>query len=213
MKFVLFVEGHTERKAIPSFLKRWLDPRLDRPVGIKSVRFEGWAELVDDVEKRAQVYLDDQDGSDVIAVVSLLDLYGPTIYPRHAESAADRERWGREHIQGKVNRESFRHFFAIHETEAWLLSQPNIFPAAVREVLPTKTAAPEQVNFDEPPAHLLNRLYKQTTRRGYKKVVYGGQLFEKLDPNIAYDKCPTLRSLLDEMLALARTAGLGSTLE
>ncbi len=40
MNFALFVEGHTER-AIPAFLKRWLDPRLSQPVGIKPVRFKG----------------------------------------------------------------------------------------------------------------------------------------------------------------------------
>lgn len=47
MKFVLFVEGHTEQKAVPSFLKRWLDPRLRQPVGIRTVRFDGWGELPD----------------------------------------------------------------------------------------------------------------------------------------------------------------------
>ena len=36
MKFILFVEGRTEHKAIPSFLKRWLDPQLSKPVGVKS---------------------------------------------------------------------------------------------------------------------------------------------------------------------------------
>ena len=38
MKFVLFVEGHTER-AIPEFLKRWLDPQLSQRAGIQTVRF------------------------------------------------------------------------------------------------------------------------------------------------------------------------------
>jgi hypothetical protein len=28
MKFVLFVEGHTEKKAVPRFLKKWLDPQV-----------------------------------------------------------------------------------------------------------------------------------------------------------------------------------------
>jgi len=28
MKFILFVEGYTEDKALPQFLKKWLDPRL-----------------------------------------------------------------------------------------------------------------------------------------------------------------------------------------
>jgi len=78
MKFILFVEGHTENKAIPSFLKQWLDPKLSKPVGIKSVRFEGWPELVKDSPTKANLYLS-QDS--VIAVIALLDLYGPTIYP------------------------------------------------------------------------------------------------------------------------------------
>ena len=46
MKFVLFVEGYTEKKALANFFKRWLDPKLDKSVGIQVVRFEGWADLV-----------------------------------------------------------------------------------------------------------------------------------------------------------------------
>ena len=92
MKFVLFVEGHTEQKAVPSFLKRWLDPKLHQPVGIKSVRFDGWAELVKDVETKAHMHL---KSPDVIAVVSLLDLYGPTFYPAEILTASQRQQWGR----------------------------------------------------------------------------------------------------------------------
>jgi len=208
MRFVLFVEGHTEQKAVPSFLKRWLDPRLGQPVGIKSVRFDGWPELIEEVDRKAHLHLEGSTRNDVIAVISLLDLYGPTIYPAQLQSAADRDQWGKEHIEKKVNHKKFRHFFAVHETEAWLLSQPEIFPGDVRKVFPKKVETPEQVNFDEPPAHLLNNLYKQVTRRTYKKVVYGGQLFSKLDPDVAYDKCPKLKVLLDEMLTLAKAAGL-----
>lgn len=52
MRFILFVEGHTEDKALPGFLKRWLDPRLKKPVGIKTVRFEGWQELIKDSRQK-----------------------------------------------------------------------------------------------------------------------------------------------------------------
>jgi len=37
MKFILFVEGHTENKVLAKFLKQWLDPQTDNPVGIKTV--------------------------------------------------------------------------------------------------------------------------------------------------------------------------------
>jgi hypothetical protein len=205
MKFVLFVEGHTEQKAVPSFLKRWLDPKLQQPVGIKSVRFDGWSELVKDVETKAHMYL---ESPDVIAVVSLLDLYGPTIYPPEMLTASQRQQWGKTYIEQKVRHAKFLHAFAVHETEAWLLSQPALFPREVRDLFPSKIMTPEQVNFNEPPAYLLNRLYKQAKLATYKKVVYGSQLFSKLDPDAAYQKCPQLGALLDEMLKLARAAGL-----
>lgn len=158
MKFILFVEGHTEYKAVPAFLKRWLDSRLRQPVAIKSVRFEGWTQLVDDVSKKAQLYLNGSAHADVITVISLLDLYGPTIYPPHCHSADDRLRWGKDHLERKVNHKRFRHFFAVHETEAWLLSDPNIFPREIRDRVLRSSATPEKVNSNSPPAKLLDNL-------------------------------------------------------
>ncbi len=208
MKFVLFVEGHTERKAVPPFLKRWLDHRLELAVGVKPVRFEGWSEFLDDVKKKAHMHLEGPGSDDVIAVVGLLDLYGPTFYPEDKKTAAQRLKWATDHVQKLVGHTRFRQFFAVHEVEAWLLSQPDVFPSDVRKILPTKIEVPEKVNFDEPPAYLLSRLYRQATRKNYKKVTYGPNLFEKLDPNVAYAKCPNLRHLLDAMLKLAKNSGL-----
>ena len=71
-----------------------------------------------------------------------------------------------------------------------------------------KVAQPEEVNFAEPPAKLLDRIYKQQTKRNYKKTTYGKQLFAKLDPASAAAKCPYLKAMLDEMLTLAKAAGL-----
>lgn len=208
MKFVLFVEGHTERKAVPSFLKRWLDTRLDQPVGVKPVRFEGWSEFLDDVKKKAHMYLDGPSSDSVLAVVGLLDLHGPTIYPEDKKTAPERLEWATGHIEGLVRHDRFRQFFAVHEIEAWLLSQPSVFKSDVRDLLPKKIKHPETVNFEDPPACLLNRIYKQATRKNYKKVSYGRDLFERLDPGAAYRKCPNLKHLLDTMLALAKQAGL-----
>jgi hypothetical protein len=36
-------------------------------------------------------------------------------------------------------------------------------------------------------------------------VVNGKELFRRLDPNIAYGKCPNLKELLDKMLELAKS--------
>jgi hypothetical protein len=209
MKFRLLIEGYTERKALPSFLKRWLDPRLNKSVGISTDRFDGWAELVKDVPKIARMYLDSPTASrDVIAVIALIDLYGPTIYPEDKKTPEERYAWAKRHIEDQVGREKFRQYFAVHETEAWLLSDPKLFSADIRKALPAKIAKPETVNFDTPPGKLLENLYLAKLRRKYKKVTDGDDLFEKLDPEVAYEKCPYLRAMLDDMLQLARDAGL-----
>jgi len=210
MKFVLFVEGHTEKKALPQFLKKWLDLKLEersiQPVGIKVVRFEGWPQFVKDTPQKARMHLNEPGKNDVIAVIALLDLYGPTFYPATLTDRNDRHDWAKKHMEDQVGDPRFFQFFAVHEVEAWLLSDPGIFPVDVRNAFPAKVDQPETVNFTEPPAKLLERLYPLHTGRSYKKVVNGKELFGKLDPNIAYGKCPKLKVLLDKMLGLAEAS-------
>jgi hypothetical protein len=200
MKYILFVEGHTEKKAVPEFLKRWLDKKISPPVGLKVVRFEGWPELKKDSPKKARLYL---EKSDVIAVVALLDLYGPAIYPADKVSVAERYKWAKTYLEGQVNSPRFFQFFAVHEVEAWLLSDPQIFSFEIRNSLGKKSEHPETVNFNEPPGKLLDRLFKQKTEHTYKKVTQGQQLFKKLDPFVAYGKCPYLKQMLDKMCDIA----------
>ena len=208
MKFVLFVEGHTEKKSIAPFLKRWLDPKLKQSVGFQVVRFDGWAEMVKDLPNKACRYLEGPDRAQIIAVVALLDLYGPTIYPGHLTSAEERCRWAVEDLTRKVSQEKFRMFFAIHEVEAWLLARPELFPPTVVNKFPGRVQHPETVNFDTPPAKLLNALYNQALKRNYNKVVFGSNFFPALDPEVVYQKCPHFAEMMDEMLRLAHEAGL-----
>jgi hypothetical protein len=208
MKFVLFVEGHTEKKAIAPFLKRWLDPRLRQPVGIQTVRFDGWAEMDKDMNRKACLYLQSPGSREIIAVVALLDLYGPTFYPAHLKTAQERYQWAVQEITRKVAQERFRMFFAVHEVEAWLLSKPDLFPKEVASKFPGKVQHPESVNFDAPPAKLLDGIYYQYLKRHYNKVVNGSDFFKSLNPNDVYLKCPYFASMMDELLRLAHQAGL-----
>jgi hypothetical protein len=201
MKFVLFVEGHTEKKALPGFFKRWFDPRLNQPVGIQVVRFDGWSELCKDSPVKAGMYVKKKD---VIAVIALLDLYGPAIYSNTSKSACECYDEAKREIETKVCCEGFHQFFAVHETEAWLLSDPGIFPPDIRSAFPPKVQNPEDVNFDQPPSKLLDAIYRQKTGRTYKKVTHGKEFFDKLNPEVAYGKCPHLKDLLDEMLRMAK---------
>lgn len=208
MKFVLFVEGHTEAKAIPGFLKRRLDPLLKEPVGIRPVRFEGWADYEKGIAKKVAFNLSGRAGSDVIGAIGLLDLAGPTFYPREITDAGDRRAWAKGHFEGLVKNSRFRQHFAVHELEAWLLASPTELPKEVQKALPGRCAQPESVNFDEPPAKLLERLYREKLRKNYKKIVDGTTLFQRLDPEAACARCPSLKALFDDLLSLAKDAGL-----
>jgi len=208
MKFILFVEGKTEKKAIPDFIKRWLDARLSQSVRITPVKFEGNSDFYNGCAKKAQMYLDGNESDKIIGVIGLLDLYGFPFYPKDKSGIKDRFLWGKKYFEKEVARKKFRMFFAIHETEAWLFSNPNLFPSSIRKAFPGKAKEPETINFNLPPAKLLDKLFSEKTKRGYKKVTQGKELFDQLDPNVAYDKCPYFKALLDEMLKMAKETGL-----
>lgn len=208
MRFILLVEGHTERNALAPFLKRWLDPRLTRPVGIRIDRFDGWQDFSRKAPKKAQDYLAAPDRDEIIAVIGLLDLYGPNCYPERLTTSEERHRWGVQDIERRVDHEKFRMFFAVHEVEAWILSQPDILPFKPSNPDVKRMNTPEKVNFSEPPSYLLDRLFMASQRYHYKKTTHAIQLFSRLDPEVAYKKCPYLKETLDEMLKLAKEHGL-----
>ena len=152
--------------------------------------------------------LDSPKSGGLIAVIGLLDLYGPqNFYPSHLLTAQERYAWGQQKLQAEVSHQKFRQFFAVHELEAWLLSDPKLFPPVVRNALTSAAANPEAVNFNQPPARLLGKLFREKLKRRYFKPVDGYDLFSKLDPEVAYQKCPRLKELLDEMLKLAKACG------
>ena len=103
-----------------------------------------------------------------------------------------------------VDHSRFRHYFAVHELEAWLLSDPRIFPNPVSKVIPSRE--PELINMQQPPKALLRNLYRTKTKTTYKEIIHGTDLFGRLDPNLAYQRCPHLRQMLDDMLDLAKVS-------
>lgn len=203
MKFILLVEGNTERRVLPEFLRRWLNEKLSTNIGIKADKVAG----IQDMRTKASKYMMDPKFDDYIAIVGLLDLYGlegTSIGSKSIDEFYDSEI---ARISKDLDENKFRMFFAVHELEAWLLSDPAILPTEVARALPSSVNRPETVDFDEPPGKLLIRLYREKLRkRKFKKTSTGSALFSKLDPQLAHSKCPYLAKMLDEMLVLAKAA-------
>jgi hypothetical protein len=128
VNFAFFVEGPTER-ALSAFFKRWLDPQLTRPVGVKPVRFRGSGDFTKSFAQRARR---DLASSQLIAVVGLLDLYDAGLQFPPALTTDAKYIWAKAQMENQVRDPRFLQHFAVHETEAWLLSDPAIFPDKVR---------------------------------------------------------------------------------
>jgi hypothetical protein len=203
LKFLLFVEGETEQKVLPNFFRRWLEPKLDKRPGFKTVQFHGWPEYDRDIKKKVALHLSGPGEADIIAAIGIIDLYGPSIFPPSTVTSDERFQWGKKYFEDKVNNPKFRHYFAVHETEAWLLAEPEKISVPISTILPN----PEKINFQEPPARVLEKAYYSAEKRAYKKFVDGYNLFERLSPEVAYSKCPYLRQMLDEMLLIAKGSG------
>jgi Domain of unknown function (DUF4276) len=204
MKLVVFVEGDTEAACLPELLRRWLDQHCNPRVGIAIVKFAGWSDYYENIARKVQLHLSSGRREDVLGGIGLLDLYGPTLYPANARDADSRKKWAKAEIERRAGNPLFRQHIAVHETEAWLLSQPAIFPKPVADALAQRVQNPELVNFDQPPAKLLDRLYWDKLGKKYKKVIDGVDLFRKLDINIARSRCPSLLEFLDAAKELAR---------
>lgn len=201
----MFVEGKTEKNSIAEFVKRGLDPKLTQPVGISVVAFDGFGEYLSKVKGRVDRYLTGKQGQEIIAAIGLIDLYGPAIFP-DGLSPSQRATWGKTEIEQQVGHPRFKQYFAVHETEAWLLAHKEILPRNIMEALPSRCSQPETVNTNEPPSKLLGRLYQQHLNRPYKKVLDGKKLFLDCDPKIVAAKCPHFSQMLTDLEQLAREA-------
>jgi hypothetical protein len=207
MRFILFVEGYAEKRATAAFFKRWLDPQLSSPVGIKTVNLKANTNFAREIRKRVHFHLEQDRRGEIIQAIGLLDLFRGANFPAGMTAADERYNWGVDHYQNLVQHDKFRMFFAVHEFEAWILSDPSVLPRAVRDMLP-RNINPEAVNFEEPPARLLDSIYRSATSKGYKKTTHGANLFARLEPEAVRKACPYLRLMLDEMLSMAKRADL-----
>ena len=204
MKFVMLVEGATERGSLPAFFKRWLDPQLKQKVRIKIVNMKGNQRFLSEFKAHVDQNLTQESDAELIAVVGLLDLYRLDIIPTSCKTVEEQYTWGKNRLESQINDERFKMFFAVQEIEAWLFSDLQIFPEAVRKSLRPGADRPEEIAV---PSKLLGNTYRARLNKDYHKVIYGAGLFNRLDPQRAIEKCPYFKQMLDWMLNAAQQKG------
>jgi hypothetical protein len=82
------------------------------------------------------------------------------------------------------------------------------FREGFEKLFRTNPSGPRKSTWALSPAKLLDRLYRSKIGRVYKKTVDGVKLFKNLDPEGAAKKCPYLKLFLDELVNLAKAAGI-----
>lgn len=201
-RIVLFVEGDAETMTLSSFFHKWIDPQLpaQTKVGFIVENFKGINKYLDQLETQLDLNLNRGRANFVVGIV---DLYGlpSQIDLSKCLTRKDKVQSARQqilqHVPAKL-RKRFRLHFAVHEFEAWLLAYPEKWPQSIRDQITKK--APEDVNFNEPPAKFVKRLL----RGSYKKTVMGRNILRTADPQIAIDKCPYLKLLAEDLLQIAK---------
>lgn len=206
MRVLLFVEGETERDGLPPLLARLIRETADVNVKVQPICFRGAQNYLKEIATKVGLYLKDPKARDIVAAVGFVDLYGLNIPLPNWEKAstADKVAIGRKHIESEVGNARFRQYFAVHETEALILADTEQLPPEVRKSLPGKCIRPEEVNHDQPPSKLLDRLYRDKVGRPYRKTVDGINLLRSLSYSSLVAKCPYFRAMLDDLTALIK---------
>jgi len=213
VRFVVLVEGDTERRMLGCLLGCWLnkEDRLATRIGVHTESVDGCPATAPETVRRARRHLAAVKESDVIAVAALSDWYTPQqgLLRDMPKGTTDPIAWAASELERRADLgPRFRAFFAVHDIEAWLWSQPDVFPRGVAAAVGADKRGPEEVDENSPPSQRLKALYRERCDKGYMKTVHGPSLFQKLDAELAYAKCPHLAEMLDWMLEKARAAGL-----
>lgn len=208
MSVVLLVEGQVESQLVRGFVRRCLARRIrDRSLPrLDFIAMGGAPNLVRSLPRDA----DNQYRSQRRPLVfgCLIDIHEcPHSDPdlplteRVRETEARLRQLIRERNQEAAHWTRF--YFSVHESEAWLLSHPELFSEpSIQSRVRALAARPETVNGKKPPSQHLNEFFLRSSRAcGYHKVIHGTPLWRSLDPAVAESRCPHLKAMIDDLEA------------
>ncbi len=201
-KIVVLCEGDTEELAIRHFVaKQWQAEGL-HAVGLKRVNLRG---RLQDIGPKTRLFLDD---SEVLAVFTLIDLYGMDRVKHSYTDILDTKvsrvcDW----LRGLFNHNRSGLFFphvSVHETEAWILAEGNALARRLHDsgIGPDPNA--ESRNFAKPPSELINDMFLSRKHGDrYQKIRDGRPLFAEMQFPTVYNTCRYFSRFYDALKAVA----------
>lgn len=203
-RIVVLCEGKTEECAIRFFVHRqWVKDGFSA-IGLNRVNLRGH---LDKVASFASNYLDD---TDVLAVFTLVDLYGMNQVTHLANDELDVrvqrvQNWLRGRLRQHNRASDFIPHVSVHEVEAWILAEGTALAARL-ENQPIKPDPQAEVkNFQNPPSRRISDFFLKSRGRHYQKIEDGELLFCKMEFQPVYDFCPYFRKFYDELKVAARS--------
>ena len=196
MKITILVEGRTEKAFMPH-LRRFLTHRLaGRPMPhLDPFPCDGRVYKGEKLRRTVEHLLLRRPKSD--AVIALTDVYTGT---NDFHDAADAKRKMREWV-GPA--EKFYPHAAQHDFEAWLLPYWSEIQVVAGHKKGPPPGSPERVNHKRPPSSYIREIFEiGTCRDSYSKTRDATRILTGKDLQVAADKCPELKALLNTILGL-----------
>lgn len=201
-RIVVLCEGKTEERAVRYFVaKQWAVDGMSA-VGLDRVDLRGH---LDKVAAFARNYLDE---SEVLAVFTLVDLYGMTLVTHSADDDLDAkvrrvQNWLRSQLGQHIRARYFIPHVSVHEVEAWILAEGDALATRLGDRNIGQDPAAESRNLQNPPSARLNEQFRRIKDKGYHKITDGEPLFKAMKFVPVYNSCRYFRKFYDDL----RTAG------
>ncbi len=201
-KIIVLCEGDTEELAVRHFVARqweedglatvglhhrWLHPRKIGPSACN--------------------YLDDPD---VLAVFTLVDLYGMNLVSHQPNDELDTkvhrvQNWFYTQVQQHPRARDFYTHVSVHEVEAWILAEGEALSQRLRDPRIRPDPHAERRNFQRPPKKLINELFWRNKKTRYEEIIDGRPLFTNMSFKTVYDCCPYFRKFYGDLKAVGRS--------
>lgn len=199
---VILCEGETEEIAVEHFMRRQWEADGLKTIGLRKINLQG---KLEDVFEYVPRYRRD---SQVVAVFSLIDLYGMNRVNHNPDDELSQKvirvkRW----LQDSLEPSFFYPHLSVHEIEAWLLAEGDCIAQRLKDSKVVADKNAESKNFDNPPSKRIDTLFKSKRRGdGYHKKIDGLPLFKCLPFQPVYDSCKYFREFYDNLKATGLAA-------